>query len=515
MMRDLRAATFLAAAAGWLLLAAAVTTEQPGRPSAPYDVTEKSLSELAAAMQAGTTSRALVQSYLARIEAYDHQGPSLNAILTINPNALADADALDRERAARGPRGPLHGIPIILKDNYDTADLPTTAASIALKGSRPDRDAFQVRKLRDAGVVILGKANLHEFARGITTISSLGGQTRNPYDPSRNPGGSSGGTGAAIAANFAAVGMGTDTCGSIRYPSAHNSLVGLRPTMGLSSRSGIVPLSLSQDMGGPLARTVSDIAIVLDATVGPDAADPVTARAAGRIPASYTPFLDRDGLRGARLGILLPLFGQAPEEQRAGSVVRMAIARMQQLGSMPVEIASGDLPSEADGVSIIRFDFESNLNEYLSKTPKAPVRTHAEILEKHLIMPALEQTFKRDVATLDSDDYRALVASHEALRSALVTIMDDNHVVALVYPTLRRTAAKIGEPQAGGNCAASAATGLPAITVPAGFADDGMPVGVEFLGRPFAEGDLLKLAYAFEQATHHRHPPALTPALLR
>ena len=494
------------------LAAGTVLLGQAAAP--PFDVFEKTIPELAAAMAAGSvTSQALVEAYLARIEAYDHRGPAINAIITVNRGARAQAAALDRERAAQGPRGPLHGVPIILKDNYDTADLPTTAGSIALKGSMPDRDAFQVRKLRDAGAVVVGKANLHEFARGITTISSLGGQTLNPYDTTRNPGGSSGGTGAAIAANFAAVGMGTDTCGSIRYPASHNSLVGLRPTLGLSSRGGIVPLSLSQDVGGPLARSVTDIAIVLDATVGVDPDDPITSRGAARRPASYLAALDRDGLRGARVGVLLPLFGEAQDDLRAGSVVRTAIQAMEQRGARAVPIASGDIPTDADGIAIIRFDFATNINDYLRRTPRAPVRTHDEILEKHLVLPALEQTFRRDAASIDSDDYRAIVARHEALRASLVKIMDDQQVVALVYPTLRRTAAKIGEPQAGGNCAASAATGLPAITVPAGFADDGMPVGLELLGRPFAESDLLRLAYAFEQATRHRHPPALTPRL--
>src|SRR5258705_6378926 len=253
--------------------------------TAPFDVTEKTITELAAAMRTGaTSSRRLVQAYLARIEAFDHQGPALNAIISINPKALDEADALDRERAARGLRGPLHGIPIVLKDNYDTAEMPTTAASTALKGSMPGRDAFQVKKLRDAGAVIVAKANLHEFARGITTISSLGGQTRNPYDPTRNPGGSSGGTGAAIAASFAAVGMGSDTCGSIRIPSAHNNLVGLRPTKGLSSIGGMIPLSSTQDVGGPLARTVEDLAITLDATIGEDPEDSATKLTAGTRP---------------------------------------------------------------------------------------------------------------------------------------------------------------------------------------------------------------------------------------
>ena len=496
------------------LAAAALLVSTPAAQPPGFDVVERTIPELAAAMASGAvTSQALVRAYLARIAAYDRQGPALNAMIAVNPDALAQAAALDRERAAKGSRGPLHGIPIILKDNYDTADLPTTAGSRALGGSMPERDGFQVSKLRSAGVVIVGKANLHEFARGITTISAIGGQTRNPYDATRNPGGSSGGTGAAIAANFAAVGMGTDTCGSIRYPASHNSLVGLRPTLGLSSRSGIVPLSLSQDVGGPLARTVTDIALMLDASVGADPSDPITSRGAGRIPPSYLTSLDRDGLRGARLGVLLPLFGEAQEDQRAGSVVRTAIEAMAQRGARLIPIASGDLPSEADGVAIIRFEFATDLNDYLRHTPKAPVRSHDEMLEKHLVLPALEPTFRRDVASVDSDEYRAIVARHEALRASLLKIMDEHEVVALVYPTLRRTAAKIGEPQAGGNCAASAATGLPAITVPAGFADDGMPVGVELLGRPFSERDLLTLAYGFEQATHHRHPPALTPRL--
>ena len=244
-------------------------------PAATVEVAEATIVELQAAMAAGeVTSKMLVEQYVARIDAYDEQGPRLNALLSLNPEAVATAEALDVERAAQGPRGPLHGIPVVLKDNFDTADMPTTGGSIALAGVVPPDDAFQVRRLREAGAVILGKTNLHELAAGITTVSSLGGQTRNPYDPARNPGGSSGGTGAAVAASFAAFGMGSDTCGSIRYPSAHHSLVGLRGTSGLSSRDGIIPLSHTQDIGGPLARSVTDLAIALDATVGSDPADP-------------------------------------------------------------------------------------------------------------------------------------------------------------------------------------------------------------------------------------------------
>jgi Asp-tRNA(Asn)/Glu-tRNA(Gln) amidotransferase A subunit family amidase len=446
----------------------------PAGQGSAFDVTEKTMAELSAALGSGrVTSHALVEAYLARIDAYDHRGPAINAIITLNPRALADADALDRERAAKGPRGPLHGIPILLKDNYDTADLPTTAGSIALKGSLPERDGFQVRKLRAAGVVILGKTNLHEFARGITTISSLGGQTRNPYDPSRNPGGSSGGTGAAIAASFAAAGMGTDTCGSIRYPSSENSLVGLRPTMGLSSRSGIVPLALSQDVGGPLARTVGDIALMLDATAGADPDDPITSRGAGHIPRSYVSGLDAGAQRGARLGVLASLFGSAPEDAPVAAVVRGAVREMTERGAQAVDVPL-TIPSEGE-VSLIRFEFKFNLNDYLARTPRAPVRSLGEILDKGLFHPSLEQGFKRsnELTTMESDEYRTIAARQAQLREALLKAMDDSHVVALVYPTLRRTSAKIGEPQTGGNCTASAVTGLPAITVPAGVAGDG------------------------------------------
>src|SRR5579871_3286318 len=493
-----------------LLLPAAVAFVALQTLPLRYDVTEKDIPDLDAALDSGAvTSRALVEAYLKRIAAFDHAGPALNAMIAINPRAFEEADARDAERRAAGRRrSPLDGIPVVVKDNYDTADMPTTAGAIALLGSRPDRDAFQVRRLREAGAIILGKTNLHEFARGITTISSLGGQTRNPYDPTRNPGGSSGGTGAAVAADFAAAGLGTDTCGSIRYPAAHNNLVGLRPTLGLSSRSGIVPLAHSQDVGGPLARSVTDIAIMLDATVGADPDDPVTADAARHIPASYRASLDRDGLRGTRIGVLQPLFGREPEDQRAGSVVRTALDAMARHGAQLVEIDPGDLPAEND-VSVIRYEFKFDLDDYLLRTPKAPVHSLAEIVEKGLVLPSMQAGFARsnEIATLDTDEYRAVRQRQADLRARLLQILDDNRLNVLAYPTLRRTAAKIGEPQTGGNCAASAATGLPAITIPAGFADDGMPVGLEFLARPYAEAELLRNAYAFEQATRYRRAP--------
>src|SRR3954470_856423 len=290
-----------------MLVAPAIVIDAARQPPAAAsdvtdDVREKSIDELQSALTSGAvTSRALVLAYLSRIRAYDLQGPRLNAFISMNRRVLEAADALDRERAAGRVRGPLHGIPIVIKDNFETADMPTTAGSLALTGFMTGRDAFQVKRLRDAGAIVIGKTNLHELASGITTISSAGGQTRNPYDPSRTPGGSSGGTGAAVAASFAAAGMGSDTCGSIRIPAANNNLFGLRGTAGLSSRDGIIPLSHTQDIGGPLARTVADLVVMLDATVGADPADAVTAASAGHIPRSYAARLDAAALKGARI----------------------------------------------------------------------------------------------------------------------------------------------------------------------------------------------------------------------
>src|SRR5262245_40208074 len=282
------------------------STPPAAAPRPPlFEVYEQSILDLQEAQTAGrVTSRGLVESYLARIAAYDQAGPQLNAIVMLNPRAREDADGLDRERAVKGPRGPLHGIPVLVKDNYDTADMPTTAGALGLATLRPTADAFQVKRLRDAGAVILGKTTMHELAAGITTISSLTGQTRNPYDLYRVPGGSSGGTGAAIGASFAAAGLGSDTCGALRIPAANQELVGRRGTHGLSSRSGVIPLSSTQDIAGPLARSVTDLAIMLDATVGPDPNDKITAEGASHIPKSYRDGLSADGLKGARIGVL-------------------------------------------------------------------------------------------------------------------------------------------------------------------------------------------------------------------
>ena len=481
-----------------------------------FEVFEASIPDLQEAMASGrVTAVQLVDAYLARIRAYDSGGPELNSMLHLNPNARSQAVALDQERALRGARGPLHGIPIILKDNYDTADLTTSGGSIALAGTIPPDDAFQVRKLRAAGAVILGKSNMHELALGITTISSLGGQTRNPYDPSRNPGGSSGGTGAAIAASFAAIGWGSDTCGSIRIPASHHNLFGLRPTKGLSSIDGIIPLSHTQDVGGPLARTATDLAIGLDATIGADVADPATRIVADRPLPRFVDGLDAEALQGARLGVLTMLLGDVADDQEHTRLVRAALERMSESGAEIIDVEIPGLDSILSGSSLIGHEFKWDLIDYLAATPGAPVGSLQDILDGGLYHVQLEAAFRRraEMAQRDSAAYHRAMAKRIAARDTVLAMMDALSLDALVYPTIRRRAARIGDPQRGSNCQLSATTGLPALSVPAGFTGAGLPVGMELLGRPLEDARLLALGFAFEQSVQPRRAPARTPPL--
>ena len=487
-----------------------------GMPVAPFRLMEATITETQAALNSGTiTSEQLVNMYLERIEAYDKQGPALNAVIRLNPNAVSEAQALDAERRAGRPRGPLHGIPVLLKDNFDTADMPTSASAASLASSIPPDDGFMVRKLREAGAVFLGKVNMSEFAWTITTISSLGGQTLNPYDLTRNPGGSSGGTGAAIAANFASFGTGSDTCGSIRIPASHQSLVGLRATQGLFSRDGIVPLALTQDMGGPITRTVADTAIVLDAIAGYDPNDPVTIVSETHTPSTYTAFLKKGRLRKARFGLLLDAIVPAQTDPDVAGVVSEAVAELQGLGAEVVEVT---IPNYATigNFSIITREFKTNLEAYLQATPAAPVKTLQQILGTGTVHPGALSLFTQALMfpSTDTDDYRQRLAARAVFRDAIVKVLDDHGLDALIYPTMRMKPVAVPlTSQPGSNCRVSAHSGLPAISVPAGFTPDGIPVGIEFLGREFTEGDLLELAYSWEQATLHRREPATTPDL--
>jgi len=483
----------------------------------PFRFMESTILETQAALEAGTiTSEQLVQMYLARIDAYDKKGPAINAMIRLNPNAVSEARALDAGRRAntKKQRGPLYGIPILLKDNYDTFDMPTSAASLSLATSVPPDDGYLVRRLREAGAIFLGKTNMHEFAFGITSISSLGGQTLNPYDLTRNPGGSSGGTGAGVSANFAVVGMGTDTCGSIRIPSSHNSLTGLRVTQNLFSRDGIIPLSLTQDVGGPLARSVTDLAVVLDATAGFDPNDPVTMVSTSHTPSSYRDFLQTGKLQGARFGLMTDALVTTPADQEVANVILAAADELRTLGATVINVAIPDF-NNISNISVINFEFNENLNTYLAATPSAPYKTLQAIFDSGKFHPSLMTTLANALNPANSTSspiYAMRLQGRVAFKDALVKAMDDNHLDALIYPTIRQKPLPVPmTAQQGSNCHVSARSGLPAISVQVGFTPDSsgppIPVGMEFLAREFTEGDLLGLAYSWEQATHHRRPP--------
>ena len=485
------------------------------RPSAGIEVHEASITDLQAALTAGrTTALALVDAYLARIAAYDAKGPQLTSMVRLNPNARADARRLDDERRQGRVRGPLHGIPVILKDNFDTSDLPTSGGALALADHRPSDDAFVVKKLRDAGAVILGKSAMHELAAGITTISSVTGQTRNPYDPRRCPGGSSGGTGAAIAASFAAVGWGSDTCGSIRIPSAFGSLVGLRPTQGLVSRTGVMPLSHTQDIAGPLARTVKDLAIALDVSVGADPADAATRALEGRQVPRFVDSLSAAALRGTRVGILMNYFTDADGEIL--DTVRAAIRAMKAAGADTVRVNVPGFDSLLANTSVINFEHKHDMIDYLARTPRTPVRSIADMIAMGLESEALEARLKLadSVGTRDSEPYKRALARQAVARARIIAVMDSLGVDVLVYPTMRRKPVLIGDVQLGSTCGLSAQTGLPALSLPAGFTADGLPVAIELLGRPFADVRLVSMAYAFEQLGPRRKAPYSTPRLV-
>ena len=503
---------------------------QPFTPP-PFELEEATIAELQEAMRSGKyTARSITEMYLARIEALDKQGPSMHHVIETNPDALQIADALDAERKAKGARGPLHGIPVLVKDNIDTADrMTTTAGSFALAGSIPARDSFVARRLREAGAVLLGKTNLSEWANFRSTHSSSGwsgrgGQARNPYALDRSPCGSSSGSGGAVAASYAAVAVGTETDGSVVCPSSANSVVGIKPTLGLVSRSGIIPIAHSQDTAGPMARTVTDAAILLGALAGPDPRDPATASSQGKAYRDYTRFLDPNGLRGARIGVVRDkLFGYS---DAADKLVDAAIADMKRLGAVIVDPANfptldkfGD--TEFD---VLLYEFKADLNAYLRGLgPKAPVHSLQEIIaynESHRAqeMPYVGQEIMimaQKKGPLTSPEYRkALAHNHQLSRAeGIDAVMRKHRLDAIVAPTGAPpwTIDLVnGDHDLGGSSSIAAVAGYPHITVPAGYAF-GLPVGVSFIGAAYSEPTLFKLAFAFEQATKHRRPPRFLP----
>ena len=495
-------------------------------PDQAFVVEEATIADMHQAMVEGRlTARQLVEHYLARIEACDKQGPSLNSIITINPRALERADELDAAFAQSGLSGPLHGIPVIVKDNYDTADLPTTAGSLSLAESLPPDDAFQVRKIREAGAVVLAKSNMAEFAFSPyeTVGSALPGYSRNPYDTRRVTAGSSGGTAAAVAANFGAVGLGTDTGNSIRGPSSHNLLAGIRSTMGLTSRDGIVPLYLDHDIGGPMARTVADTIAVFDVIAGHDPADPVTAASLehGLAQGSrYADHLDPDGLQGARLGVVRQLSEVETGDAGIKERFEQALADLETRGATVVDVHIEELDSIPRGerwCPRFRHDLESYL---ASLGPDAPVKTLAEIIESKQFHPSvasgLEYFQGIEGPPESSDICKKAWANGELLATGVRRVLSDSHLDALVYPTWSNPPRLIGDlntPAGDNSQDLSPHTGFPAITVPMGFVGDGLPVGLTILGDAWTEPRLIELAYAYEQATRHRQPPQACSAL--
>lgn len=518
-----------AAAMGLSLLALPAAAQAPAAqaPAAPaVAIEEATIADLHDAMRRGALScRQLVQGYLRRIEAYDRNGPALNAIVVVNPAALATADSLDRRYIREGFVGPLHCVPTIVKDNFETIDLPTTAGSLALAGWRPTRDAFQVQRIREAGAIVLAKSNMAELAFSpVETVSSiLAGYTRNPYATDRVTAGSSGGTAAAVAASFGAVGLGSDTGNSIRGPSAHQALVGIRSTMGLTSRRGVVPLFDSQDIAGPMARTVADAAAVFQVIAGEDPGDPVTAAARGRPVPRYADSLRADGLRGARIGVLHAAYDTPTLDAEVKEVFGRALAELGRLGATVIDpVAVPGLDSirrlQSGPCSPFKYDFERYLASVASSNP--PVRTVDEVVRSGRFHPSIEarlQSAQRVTeAPAESPGCQARERYRAALRVAVLRMMDSLRLDAVAYPTWSNPPRLIGDlnsPGGDNSQVFSPATGFPAITVPMGYTRLVLPAGLQLLARPFAEGTLFRLAYAFEQGTHHRRPPHTVPPL--
>nr|WP_254803868.1 amidase family protein [Methylobacterium sp.]USU34647.1 amidase family protein [Methylobacterium sp.] len=496
----------------------------PALAQSPFSISEASIASVHRALATGQlTCRALVQGYIDGIAAYDQTGPMLNAIRALNPHALAQAEAFDKD-PSRLAAEPLACVPLVLKDNYNTVEMPTTGGSKALEGARPANDAFAVAKLRKAGAIILAKANMQELALGGVSISSIAGQVRNPYDLTRTPGGSSGGTGVAVAANLALAGTGSDTVNSIRSPASANNLVGLRPTQGLISLSGVMPVSKTQDAIGPLTRSVSDAAALLQAMAGVDPSDPLMAEGEGKVSVSYADFLKTDALKGARLGVVKVLFGTKPEHEAVNAVMQRALDQLQDAGAVLITI--DDPAFDADPLNaqddVQTYEFKALFNAYLASVPNAPHKDLAAILASgQYAKPALEKFLIGAEARQDGmqePDYKARLDRIAAFKAHAASVMTDKKLDALVYPLQKRLVVPIGElNQADRNGIVAGLTGFPAINIPAGFslpsdtAPLGIPVGMDLLGLPWSEGKLLGLAYAFEQATKLRQPPRSAP----
>jgi amidase len=501
-----------------LFLSVVALSAQPPRP---FQLDETTIAQIRSAFRDGSlTCRSLVEQYLARIEANDKRGAALNAIVQTNPDALKIADDLDRRFRQSGPVGPMHCVPVLVKDNYETIDMPTTAGSLSLKGMMTGKDAFVVKRLRDAGAVMIAKSNMAEFAFSpVETVNSiLPGYTRNPYDTTRVTAGSSGGSAAATAANFAAIGLASDTGDSIRGPAGHQALVGLRSTMGLVSRAGVVPLNLAADIAGVVTRTVADTAAALQVIAGPDPADPITALGRDHLSPDYAASLRAGGVKGARLGVLHQAYDTPTLDSDVDRVFTGALGELRNLGAEvidPVEVAGLDALRRAQGGCN---QFKYDLNRYLAALgDTAPMHSLDEIVKSRRFHPSIQVRLESGQAADDtpgvSPGCRSRDAFREKLRAAVLSLMDAMQLDALIYPTWSNPPRLIGDlntPGGDNNQLFSPSTGFPAITVPMGYTrGDTLPAGLQFFGRAWSEPRLLELAYSYEQATHHRRPPAL------
>ena len=523
------AAVYPALAAGRVLEA---QPAQAARASTSFELTEVTIRELQEKMRSGeVTAHALAEKYLARIEAMDKRGPAINSVIELNPDALSIADGLDKERKQNKLRGPMHGIPVLIKDNIDTADrMATTAGSLAMIGSKPLKDSFVVQRLRAAGAVILGKANLSEWANvrsshSTSGWSGRGGLTRNPYVLDRNACGSSSGSGAAVSANLCAIAIGTETDGSIVCPSSANGIVGIKPTVGLVSRAGIIPISHTQDGAGPMARTVTDAAILLGALTGVDPEDTATAGSQGKSFIDYTRYLDPKGLQGAKIGVVRKYFGF---NDAVDALMNTAIDAIRRAGATIVDPAEIETIGKFDDaeLTVFMYELKADLNAYLARLgPSAPVHTLKDIIEfndknRDKEMPYFGQDlFLKAEAKgpLTEKEYLEALAKNQQLsrKEGIDAVMDKFQLDALIAPTGNPawdTDLVNGDHVTGGSSTAAAVAGYPNINVPAGEVF-GLPVGISFFGRAWSEPALIKFAYAFEQATKFRKPPQFLPKL--
>ena len=482
-----------------------------------FKLEEATIASVHLAMEKGLINcRQLVEMYIKRIQDYDQKGPRLNSVIRINPKALETADQLDKKFKESGFTGSLHGIPVLLKDNINTNDMPTTGGSLSLKDFLPEEEAFITRKLKEAGAIVLAKVNLHEFAIWGETVSSILGQTLNPYDLTRTPGGSSGGTGAGIAANFAIIGIGTDTINSIRSPASACNLIGFRPTLGLVSRSGIIPYSLTQDTAGPIMRTVEDTAKVLDIISGYDMEDPITAWSIGHIPKTYTDFLNKDGLQGKTIGILKSFFGKEKIHEEVNTIIYSSLEEMKNNGAILIDIEEEiDTDKLVNEVSVHLYELKSHLNSYLEKAgAEVEVSSLTEIIESGKYHKGIEENIKlAETLNINSLEYNKRLVKREELKNLIMEIMAKYNLDAIVYPHQKQPVVKIGKSQVDRNGVIGSVTGFPSCVVPAGFtkprptAPIGLPVGLEILARQWSEPILFEIAYGFEYITNHRRLP--------